>query len=83
MKIYNTKYALTKGIMLQEAEQIERNPQFVSIKNPGWHLILSKTDWHYTKEQAIERANEMRDKKIISLKKQIKKLESMDFSKGI
>lgn len=36
-------------------------------------------DWHRTKESAIAKAEEMRKKKIASLKKQIEKLEKMEF----
>jgi hypothetical protein len=43
-------------------------------------LCLHKPDWHTTPEAAIARAEEMRTKKIASLKKQIAKLEAMTFS---
>jgi len=36
-------------------------------------------DWHCTLPDAIAKANEMRAKKIASLKKQIAKLEAMKF----
>lgn len=36
-------------------------------------------EWHETKESAIAKAEEIRKKKINSLKKQIEKLEKMKF----
>ena len=38
-----------------------------------------KGDWHSDKQSAIKKAEEMRQKKIESLKRQIKKLEEMRF----
>jgi hypothetical protein len=42
-------------------------------------MYLQGKDWHTTKEAAVARANEMRAKKIDSLRKQIMKLEGMTF----
>ena len=36
-------------------------------------------EWHRTKESAIDKAEEMRKKKIETMKKQIEKLEKMEF----
>jgi len=36
-------------------------------------------DWHTDKESAIKKAEEMKQKKIKSLKRQIEKLENMKF----
>jgi len=36
-------------------------------------------EWHRTEKEALCRAQEMRDRKIRSLKKQIEKLEKMSF----
>ena len=38
-----------------------------------------KGDWHSDKQSAIKKAEEMRQKKIESLKRQIKKFEEMRF----
>jgi hypothetical protein len=40
-------------------------------------------EWHLTKDDAIKRANEVRLKKIELLKKQIAKLEKMDFIRDV
>ena len=45
----------------------------------GGNHFFERTEYHETKESAIQKAEEMRQKKIESLKKQIKKLEEMRF----
>ena len=75
MKVYITKYALTRGILEADAELNPRFPTMVSTNLGHFH----GKDWHETKEAAIYRAEEMRTKKIASLKKQIEKLEALKF----
>lgn len=80
MKVWITKYALTKGII--EADGELTSSDSVSILNRGLSLPTHwfyKGDWHSNMQSAIMRAEEMRQKKIESLKKQIKKLERMRF----
>ena len=80
MKVWITKYALTKGII--EADGELTSSESVSILNRGLSLPthwLYKGDWHSDKQSAIKKAEEMCQKKIESLKRQIKKLEEMRF----
>lgn len=80
--VYITKYALTTGISHVLARVVkDTNGQMIEVKM-GVHIVYfhgEGKDWHRTKESAIERADEMRMKKITSLRKQIKKLESLKF----
>ena len=84
MKAYITKYALTSGIMEVEAEQSSVAPSMVTWKRPGdWGSSAAHgegKDWHRTKEAASAKAEKMRLDKIVSLKKSIKKLESLKFA---
>lgn len=79
MKVWITKYALTSGIKEMEVRQSEYNPDTV------WGNALfdcyhgEGREWHKTYEAALVRAEEMRKKKIVSLTKQIHKLENMRF----
>ena len=66
MKAWITKYALTRGII--ETENLNN---CYSGKGYSW--------MHCNKESAIQKAEEMRQKKIESLKNQIQKLEEMRF----
>lgn len=80
MKVWITKYALSRGII--EADGEFTSSDSVSILNRDLPLSTHwfyKGDWHSDKESAIKKAEEMRQKKIESLKKQIKKLEEMRF----
>jgi hypothetical protein len=84
MKAYITKYALTVGIMDAEAEQSSVAPSMVTwTYRNGWNKGAAHgegKDWHRTKEAAVARAEQMRLAKIVSLKKSIKKLESLNFA---
>lgn len=80
MKVWISRYALTKGIFEVEVKQSPFYSDLVSSQSgyPYYH----KPDWHETKEEAIKRAEQMRVKKIASLRKQIEKLENLDFERG-
>ncbi len=87
MKVWITKYALTDGII--EAEIIEQwnvrnDPVCVMAKylcqsQNSNKYILDSDDFCFDYECAIQKAEEMRQKKIANLKKQIEKLEGMRF----
>ena len=80
MKVWITKYALTKGII--EADGELTSSDSVSILSRDLSLPTHwfyKGDWFSDKESAIQKAEEMRQKKIASLKKQIEKLERVRF----
>lgn len=81
MKVWITKYALTQGIFEIEAEECGMGfPGMIQTKeeHPS-HCHEEGKDWHRSKESAIKRAEEMRQKKISSLKKKLEKLEKMKF----
>ena len=87
MKVWITKYALTDGIIEGEiiAEHmilenpIEYKTRFLCRNTDGDQCHLDRDDFCFTYEYAIKIAEEMRQKEIKSLKKQIKKLEEMRF----
>jgi hypothetical protein len=78
---YTTRYALTNGIeVIDIPAEPDPDGYLGYISNHPWRQYsYSKKEWHRTPEVAIARANEMRLKKIASLKKQIAKLENMTF----
>lgn len=78
MKVWITKYALTQGILEVEAKDLGDDMIKTVEKYPSYYSKEGR-DWHRTKESAISKAEEMRQKKIASLKKQIEKLEAMKF----
>lgn len=78
MRVYLTKYALSKGIQECEGDiDLDRFvPDGFAKVTYSWHY---KPDWHISKESAIVRAEQMRLLKIKSLKKQLNKLETLKF----
>lgn len=76
MKVYITKYALTKGILEEEGEHSSNFPSMVAVRKYSYY---HKPDWHLTKEEAIHRAKEMKAKKLNSLKKQLNRIENLTF----
>ena len=79
MKVWITKYAMTSRIKEIECEDCE-NGAVKETENPFPTFYHDEgKEWHRTKESAIQKAEEMRHKKIASLKKQIEKLEEMRF----
>lgn len=83
MKVWITKYALTQGIFEIEAERCTNvSDDMIEQKNIQWQTYYygEGNEWHLTKEGAIKRAKEMREKKIKSLKKQLNKIEKLDFN---
>ncbi len=86
MKVYITKYALTKGIL--EAEKVElypwsRHVEGIFVKPDDWKpdtcIWVCDSEYATTLERAKFMADEMRQRKIMVLKKQIAKLEEMEF----
>jgi len=81
MKVWITKYALTAGILAVEAELSTINAGIVKCRRSPAHLqeYAHSGEWHTSQSDAIDRAEDMRDAKIKSLRKQIAKLEAMKF----
>ncbi len=78
MKVWITKYALTRGIIETE---IDKQTSGITFFENGMYFDtnVEGIHWHTTREGATLRVEEMRQKKITSLKNQIKKLEGMKF----
>lgn len=82
MKVWITKYALTQGIRVVENAKhcADISPNMIAVRHSGGLTEhFHGTDWHRTKEAAVEKATIMRYAKIMSLKRQIAKLESLKF----
>lgn len=82
MKVYITKYALTAGIQIKNAEKSSTSDGMVGVKHGGYTAYFhgEGRDWHRTAESALKRAEEMRRKKIASLNKSLAKIEAMKFT---
>lgn len=78
MKFWITKYALTKRGIFLEGGTFH---QHLTNTLMGEHEVYGGRDWHRSRQEAINRAKYMRDKKVLSLIDQIAKLEALDFDK--
>lgn len=75
---YVTKYALTQGI-LKISGRVSASGYFYG-NGAYFELQVNPSNWTLDKCLAIERAEKMRDKKIASLKRQIARLQKLDFT---
>ena len=82
MKVWITKYALTDGIIEAESDEKTQTKKklFAFWNNDEFGgFYPQKEEVFFDKQSAIKKAEEMRQKKIESLKRQIKNLEEMRF----
>lgn len=79
--VWVTKYALTRGIAECEVVDAPDWTYVAWVRWPGEEHRTSTTaaERHPTREAALARAEEMRAAKIASLKRQIDRLESLEF----
>jgi hypothetical protein len=81
MDIYITKYALTKGIIRAREEALESGAdcQWLVGKSKVEYLnYYNASDWCVGLSNAKAQAEQRRERKINSLRKQLHKLEDMD-----
>ena len=84
-KVWITKYAISKGIFTVEGDVSSAAPSmFAAISresgySPHLYFHGEGRDWHTTEESAKAWANEMVRKKLLSLRRQITKMEKMKF----
>lgn len=79
-KVFITKYALTKGIKEIDADIIRsrfENEEYVIDDSYSYFRI--GTNAFTDKSEALKKAEEMKIRKIASLRKQMEKLEKLSF----
>lgn len=77
-KVWISKYALTGGITEHMAE-IKNGAAYPGAPFMSFTSFTLGKEAHLTREEAIKAAEVMRKKKLAALKKQIAKLETMEF----
>lgn len=84
MKFYITKYALTQGIIEVDRGSVReveiKDGRLLFWDKKSWMQVYSAGEWYTEKRMAVADAEHRKQKKIASLKKQISKLEAMQFS---
>lgn len=84
MIFYITKYATTRGIIEDDTDKLmdykvtDGTMLYVHYRD-GTILFLNGGEWYTSKSMAVADAEQRRMKKIESLKKQIEKLEKIEF----
>lgn len=79
MKVWITKYALSRGIFEKDAELCPGTEgRMISVRSDHWGSeIYHKPDWHESEQEAIQRAVIMAKNKQSTLQKQIVKVEKL------
>ena len=78
MRLYVTKYALSKGILIVDAEVSDDFPNVASIKvGLGGSNHFYGNEWHTSPEGALIQAEKMLVAKIASVRRKLHKLEKM------
>lgn len=75
---YVTKWALTEGIVLCRGE-VTDTWAFYFTSPAGAIVWVTSSDHFATRQEAVERAVNLRDRKIKALKRQIERLERLTF----
>jgi len=78
-KVYVVKYALTQGIQIFENVEVCTAVSDGTMIQVEKNYFFYKGDWYTDPNNAIREAENMRFKKIESMKKKIIKLEKMKF----
>jgi ribosomal protein S2 len=76
INVWITKYALTTGIIEVKARKVD--PSMVTYRRKGgmFNEFSHDKDWHTSKLEALNRFDQMKEKKIKSLQKQIETLKT-------
>jgi len=83
MKVWITKYALTRGILeandAKICDSVIEDGSMINVPSLGAHVYFhgEGRQWHRSRTEAVERMLDMRDTKIKSLLKQIERLRKL------
>jgi len=76
-EVYCVKYALTKGIVKVVGWEHGDKGRFMQNAD-GFYNSLSKAEWARTEPEALDLAEALRVKRLMSLENQLRKIESME-----
>lgn len=79
MRVYITKYALTMGIIVAEAENV--GDDMVRVRGAGTRdAYYHGKEWCQTRTEAAKRAKALRGAKIRSLTKSLERVKALRFT---
>lgn len=79
MKVWLTKYALTQGITIAEVELNAATPGIAARDLGHYRVYLYPSEWHRTIQAAQVTAEALRQRKIVSLEKQLAHVRALRF----
>lgn len=79
MKVFIHKYSLTNGKIMEVDATEGTTPGWIRYDGGGFTNYVPRSVWETTRELAIQKAEVAREKKLKSLRAQIKKLEGLVF----
>jgi len=84
MKIFVTRYVLTKGILVFEAEAAEGCENMVVVKGGAgrFRTYFHKPYWYTSLDEAIAHARKILEKKVSSLETSLMKFQSITNKSG-
>lgn len=78
LNVWVTKFALTQGIFKCKAD-VTIHDDIIKHKGADVPTYYHKPYWHLTEKEAQEHARRLKERKIKNLRKQIDKIEKMEF----
>lgn len=82
MKLYDTRFALSRGIITREGEPSASRSGLFRLNYKNGCEWASPREVFTAREEAVARAEKKRLAKIASLERQIARLRSMDFGEA-
>jgi hypothetical protein len=81
VKVYITKFALTKGIVVADAVQDAGSKERIHVKGayPWDWTTFGLGDWHATADKAEARAIYMRDQRVAKLRNEADRIAAKNF----
>jgi hypothetical protein len=77
MKVWSSKYALSRGITQEEAQ--ETSCRGLLRIGPSAYLNGEGGEWHHTYEEAVAKGEEMRQEKLLVTRRRMDRLERLRF----
>lgn len=79
MRVWITKYALTSGIEQKEVDHSSYGDSTVRGMGGRGPIFYRRGEWHESLDSAQRKAEQMREKRIAALEKQLAKLRALAF----
>jgi hypothetical protein len=80
MKVWITRRALTQGVIEAEAVLCKTpSGKMIEVGSGFSSEIFHKPYWHTSREAALDHAEDLRQRRVVALHKELKKLRALKF----